>query len=273
MTDVGIAEEPLRTVVVHGSPGSDPVFSDVAHLTVLPALESAVAVLPVDAAEGHGFILPDRLGQRASKPTGRSTGRRCAGDRGQRVALMELVRLDVELVDAAPLNLTSPHEQYRSLIASPRRFDAVGFRGRRVARREVVAADNKLKWATHDVDLVQTEICPDVERYAVASQQVETFARGLRHRDRLALIDQYRDDRIPRLVAQLDALDTWRRWAWATASTSSHSARPSTPSGPLAATVGLSAQVVQEWSGLAGIRLVSPEPPAPTPDHGLALEI
>ncbi len=171
---------------------------------------------------------------------------------------MELVRLDVELVDAAPLNLTSPHEQYRSLIASPRRFDAVGFRGRRVARREVVAADNKLKWATHDVDLVQTEICPDVERYAVASQQVETLRDRLRHRDRLALIDQYRDDRIPRLVAQLDALDTWRRWAWG----DSIDVKPlSEAVDTLRSASGhcrALAQVVQEWSGLAGY---------PSPSH------
>jgi hypothetical protein len=46
-----VAEEPHGAVAVDGSPGSDSPFIDVAHLAVLPALVSPVAVLPVDAVE------------------------------------------------------------------------------------------------------------------------------------------------------------------------------------------------------------------------------
>ena len=90
----------------------------------------------------------------------------------------------------------------------------------------------------------------------------------LRQHDRCALIDQYRFDRIPHLAAQLEALDTWRRWAWG------DSIDVQTLSGAvdtfLAAaghqdgryrTLG---QAVQHWAIDAGMRLPAPESAAPT---------
>jgi hypothetical protein len=102
----------------------------------------------------------------------------------------------------------------RECAAAQCRLDAVGFRGRRAARRDLVAADNQLQWATHDLQQVQTEIGADVNCYRAAWQQVEMVRDRLRHHDRGALIDPYGLDRIPHLAAQLDALDIWRHWAW-----------------------------------------------------------
>ena len=149
-------------------------------------------------------------------------------------------------------------EARRDYAAAARHFDAVGFRGRRGARRDVVAADNKLKWATHDLEQVETEVCADVERYRAAWRRVETLGDRLRHHDRSALIDQYRIDRMPRLAAQLDALDTWRRWALG-------DSIDVMPLGGAVDTLRSAgghcralAQAVQEWSGNAGIHLPVP---------------
>ena len=80
----------------------------------------------------------------------------------------------------------------------------------------------------------------------------------LRHHDRLALIDQYQLDRIPHLAAQVDALDTWRRWAWG----DSIDVQPLGEAVDTLVSAGghyrALAQAVQEWSGHAGIRLRQP---------------
>jgi hypothetical protein len=146
----------------------------------------------------------------------------------------------------------------REYAAAHCRLGAVGFRARRETRRDLVAADNRLKWASHDLRQIQTEVGPDVERHGAAWQQVETVRDRLRHHDRGALFDQYRIDRVPHLAAQLEALDLWRCRAWGDSidvqTLGEAVGTPLSTGGHCRALV----QAVQGWSGQAGICLPSP---------------
>ena len=122
----------------------------------------------------------------------------------------------------------------------------------------MIATDNHLKWATYDLHQMQTEVGPDVECYRAAWQRVEMVRDRLRHHDRTALIDHYRIDRIPHLAAQVDALDTWRRWACG----DSINVQPLSEAVDTLLFAGdhcrASRELVQEWSGHSGY---------PSPSH------
>jgi conjugative relaxase-like TrwC/TraI family protein len=94
------------------------------------------------------------------------------------------------------------------------RLDSGGMRGRRQARRDLAADENRLTWATHTLDQLQHEASPDVDRYHHARQQVHQLSDELRHHDTRELLDRYTiNNRIPQLHQRLDALDTWWRFA------------------------------------------------------------
>ena len=94
------------------------------------------------------------------------------------------------------------------------RLDSCGIRGRRHARRDLAAADNRLTWANHTLEQTQASISPDVDRYHHAGQQVRDLRDALRSHDTAELFDRYTTtDRIPHLQERLDALDTWWRFA------------------------------------------------------------
>jgi hypothetical protein len=85
------------------------------------------------------------------------------------------------------------------------------------------------------------------------------------------VFDRYRADCIPQLQRRIDALDTWRRWAWG----------DSINTGPLADTVHTLihtggdddgrfralAQTIQDWAVDADIHLPGAAPPIATPLH------
>ena len=94
------------------------------------------------------------------------------------------------------------------------RLDSSGIRGRRHARRDLAAAENRLTWANHTLDQLQQHTSPDVDRYHHARHQVHDLSDELRHHATRELLDRYlTTDRIPQLQQRLDALDTWWRFA------------------------------------------------------------
>jgi hypothetical protein len=94
------------------------------------------------------------------------------------------------------------------------RLQGCGIRGRRQARRDLAAADNRLTWANHILEQAQVTSSRDVERYHHASHQVRDLREELRGHEASELFDRYSTtDRIPHLQERLDALDTWWRFA------------------------------------------------------------
>jgi conjugative relaxase-like TrwC/TraI family protein len=94
------------------------------------------------------------------------------------------------------------------------RLDTGGIRGRRHARRDLAAAENRLTWASHTLDQLQKDTSPDVDRYYHARHQVHDLSDELRHHSTRELLDWYTTtDRIPELHQRLGALDTWWRFA------------------------------------------------------------
>jgi hypothetical protein len=91
------------------------------------------------------------------------------------------------------------------------RLDTSGIRGRRRARRDLAAAENRLTWAD---DQLQQHASPDVNRYHHAHHQVHDLSNELQHQNTRELLDRYTTtDRIPELHERLDALNTWWRFA------------------------------------------------------------
>ena len=94
------------------------------------------------------------------------------------------------------------------------RLETSWIRGRRQARRDLAAAENRLTWANHTLEQLQQHTSPDVDRYHDARHQVHDLSDELRHQNTRELLDRYTTtDRIPHLQERLDALDTWWRFA------------------------------------------------------------
>jgi hypothetical protein len=94
------------------------------------------------------------------------------------------------------------------------RLETSGIRGRRQARRDLAAAENRLTWANHTLDQLHENSSPDVDRYHHARQQVHHLGDELRHHDTRELLDRATTtDRIRELGERLGALDMWWRFA------------------------------------------------------------
>jgi hypothetical protein len=94
------------------------------------------------------------------------------------------------------------------------RYETSGVRGRRQARRDLTAAENRLTWANYTLDQLQHQTSPDVDRYHQATRQLHDLGDALRSHDTRELLDRFTtSDRIPELHERLDALDTWWRFA------------------------------------------------------------
>jgi hypothetical protein len=112
---------------------------------------------------------------------------------------------------AADHDLDDATRQHR---AAEQRLKYSGLRGRRHARRDLAAAENRLNWANHTVEQLQAQASPDVARYHRAREKVHQLGDELRHHDTRELLDRYAiTDRIPELHERLGALDTWWRFA------------------------------------------------------------
>jgi hypothetical protein len=95
-----------------------------------------------------------------------------------------------------------------------RRLDRSGLRGRRDARRELTAAENRVTWANHTLEQVCASVSPDVDRYHQTTQRVRELREALGRHETHELLDRYIGvDRIPHLTEQLQALDSWWRFA------------------------------------------------------------
>ena len=117
------------------------------------------------------------------------------------------------MTGSPPPNTTSTTPAANTRLAE-HRLESCGIRGRRQARRDLDAAENRLTWANHTLEQVQASISPDVDRYHHAGQQVHDLRDALRSHDTAELLDRYTtNDRIPHLQERLDALDTWWRFA------------------------------------------------------------
>jgi hypothetical protein len=144
-------------------------------------------------------------------------------------ATRERLQADLEAAQREVDRLDKPTRQQRDQLAAAQhevddarrdhrravdRLDMGGIRGRRHARRELAAAENRLTWADHALEQVQAQASPDVDRYHHARQQVHDLSDELRHQNTRELLDRYTTtDRIPHLQERLDGLDTWWRFA------------------------------------------------------------
>ena len=125
--------------------------------------------------------------------------------------LEEPTRWEHERLAAAERDV---HEASQARELAEHRIQGCGIRGRRQARRELAAADNKLTWANHTLEQTQASITPDVNRYHRACHQVRDLGEALRSHETSELLDRYTTtDWIPHLRERLDALDTWWRFA------------------------------------------------------------
>jgi hypothetical protein len=149
------------------------------------------------------------------------------------------------------------------------RLDTSGIRGRRHARRDLAAAENRLTWANHTLDQLQQQALPDVDRYHQAAQHVHDLSDELRHHDTRELLDRYTTtDRIPELHERLDALDAW--WRFATGDTVDATTLGelvdvlANVTGDHAERFRLLAEAVGRFCRDAGINLPTLEPVAPS---------
>ena len=145
-----------------------------------------------------------------------------AAERERLQADLKAARRDVDRLDqptrrqrdelaAAHHDLGDAKLQHR---LAAHRLDTTGLRGRRHARRDLAAAENRLAWANHTLDQLQAQVSPEVDSYHQARQQVHDLSDELRHHATRELLDRYATtDRIPQLHRRLDALDTWWRFA------------------------------------------------------------
>jgi conjugative relaxase-like TrwC/TraI family protein len=150
----------------------------------------------------------------------------------ERVAVSAATRARLQAdLDAAQRDvdrLDKPTQRQRDQLAAARhdlddarsghrlavhRYESSGIRGRRQARRDLAAAENRLTWANHTLDRLQQQTSPDIDHYHRARHQVHDLGDELRHQATRDLLDRYTTtDRIPLLQQRLDALDTWWRF-------------------------------------------------------------
>jgi conjugative relaxase-like TrwC/TraI family protein len=129
----------------------------------------------------------------------------------ERDRLDQLTRGERERFAAAKRNLDAAGRKQQ---VAAHRLEVCGFRGRRDARRQLIAADNTLKWAEHRLEQVQASTTPDVEQYHQARSQLHELGEARRHHETREVFDRYTTiDRIAHLEQRLSALDTWWRFA------------------------------------------------------------
>jgi hypothetical protein len=148
---------------------------------------------------------------------------------GDNAATRERLQADLDAAQHDVDRLDQPTRRHRDQLAAAQhdvdgaklghrlavhRLDTSGLRGRRHARRDLAAAENRLTWTNHALDELQQQASPDVDRYHHARQRVHDLGDELRHHSTRELLDRYTTiDRIPQLHRRLDALDTWWRFA------------------------------------------------------------
>jgi conjugative relaxase-like TrwC/TraI family protein len=145
-----------------------------------------------------------------------------AAERERLQAELDAARRDVDRLDrptrpqrdqlaAAEHDLADATVEHRLAV---RRLDSSRIRGRRPARRDLAAAENRLTWANYALDQLQQQASPDVDRYHHARQQAQQLSDELRHHSTRELLDRYTTtDRMPALHERLDALNMWWRFA------------------------------------------------------------
>jgi conjugative relaxase-like TrwC/TraI family protein len=125
--------------------------------------------------------------------------------------LDQLTRRERDQLAAAQRVVSGAKRDHRRAVD---RLDTGGIRGRRHARRQLAAAEDRLTWASHTLDQLQQDTSPDVDRYYHARHQVHDLSDELRHHSTRELLDRYTTtDRITQLRERLDALVTWWRFA------------------------------------------------------------
>jgi conjugative relaxase-like TrwC/TraI family protein len=105
-------------------------------------------------------------------------------------------------------------DAHRDLTLARQRLQARGIRGRRGARREVAAAENRHRWATHTLEQLQAVTSRRVVRYWHAERQLRDLTEQRRNHDTRETLDRYTaTGHIPHLRQQVEALDSWWRFA------------------------------------------------------------
>jgi conjugative relaxase-like TrwC/TraI family protein len=145
-----------------------------------------------------------------------------AAERARIQVDLDAARLDVERLDrptrqerdqlaAARHDLDDAERQHRLAV---QRVDTSGIRGRRQARRDLAAAENRVTWANNTLDRLEAQASPYVDRYHQARNQLYDLGDELQHQYSRELLDRWTTtDRIPELHERLEALDTWWRFA------------------------------------------------------------
>jgi DNA transposition AAA+ family ATPase len=133
----------------------------------------------------------------------------------ERAARHDLVRIDAATAPArhALASATDAYEEaWRQHARAEHHLEFSGIRGRRAARRQLVEAKARLDRAVEHLQRTRHGTAPHVERYERARARVEEASVAVhRHGMRARLRRTF--DQVPDLRRQVEALDTWGRWA------------------------------------------------------------
>jgi hypothetical protein len=138
----------------------------------------------------------------------------------QLIAAVRAADQDLVLIEAATATarnaLAAATHDYnqacRRHALAEQRLEDCGKRGRRAARSDLVEADADVERASEQVRLAQQHTGSDVGRYSQATARLAAANHDLRRYNQRARHRQ-RFDQLPHLRQQVEAVDTWARWA------------------------------------------------------------
>ncbi len=138
----------------------------------------------------------------------------------QLVAAFVAAQRDLSRIDAATVPArdalaasTSRHEAaWRSHALAEKCLDGCRILGRRAARRHLTVAEADLERASEQLRIARQHTGPDIDRYSQAMARLAAANDDLRRYNQRARL-RHTFDQLPHLRQQVEAVDTWGRWA------------------------------------------------------------
>ena len=130
-------------------------------------------------------------------------------------AQRDLSRIDAATVparDALAASTSRYEAAWRSHALAEKCLDGCRILGRRAGRRHLTVAEADLERASEQLRMARQRTGPDIDRYSQAMARIAAANDDLRRYNQRARLRRT-VDQLPHLRQQVEAVDTWGRWA------------------------------------------------------------